>query len=660
MGGRYSKLFNENSAVDLSFEFLKTKEFPYGNIEKDSNGNYINPLVFNLINPNASGDTLYEDFYSSMNQYRNSLRFGYFHSLNNGDEINLTSNLFSSSGLAMGSYGVYYLEVLSNISSLKYNSQNHSFRYSIILQDGIFKDRPIISSWQTSCQSENTELPNYYHDCDNRPPAEQMSFEEAWKSFHLSEDSWKIEVDGIDQIIDYQYNNKIGSNQIVSGFDFEFKNPNSHRTVMYDYGYDHFTNEANVGKDIHEYRYGVYGQISRNITNKLGLTASMRYDGHEFYKNTLSPKMSLVYDDFDIGNFKLMYGKGFKAPSLLVRRVYAGKLNAFESGNHIVVYGNNSGFDIKVWEDLGNGVWDEGEIWYDTDSSGYWNDGEDFLDLGDGILNDGESIYSSTHIPKLDLEEVNSFEIAFSKLFSKNTILEINGYSSEFKNPKPAAIPIMVASDTTFVPNNIVNTLGGISYHYSVIDGDGNNKNGYFIMSYINNDISVNFYGIDLGIRHKTDKIEFKGNCSYFDDSELKEKRKKAELGNSKYAEYLDLYSNTSNLKWNLVATIFDFITYGLDLSVMVKGNKAYDFKSGFFTATANGKGNSYGQFDNWQQNNGQVGGGYVIDLNSIYNLNYNIQLGLSVTNIFESQALTFPLSPKQVRSIEVEIGYKF
>ena len=60
---------------------------------------------------------------------RNHIRFSYFHNLKNGNEINFSTNLFSSTGLAMGSFGVYYIQILSNTSSLKFNSQNHSFKY---------------------------------------------------------------------------------------------------------------------------------------------------------------------------------------------------------------------------------------------------------------------------------------------------------------------------------------------------------------------------------------------------------------------------------------------------------------------------------------------------------------------------------------------------
>ena len=40
-----------------------------------------------------------------------------------------------------------------------------------------------------------------------------------------------------------------------------------------------------------------------------------------------------------------------------------------------------------------------------------------------------------------------------------------------------------------------------------------------------------------------------------------------------------------------------------------------------------------------------------------VINVNY---IGLSVKNVFESQALAFPLSPPLLRSFEIEVGYRF
>ena len=114
------------------------------------------------------------------------------------------------------------------------------------------------------------------------------------------------------------------------------------------------------------------------------------------------------------------------------------------------------------------------------------------------------------------------------------------------------------------------------------------------------------------------------------------------------------------NCDWDYDRTFFDVFIEGFDLGILGKGNKAFDFQSGLFTATSNGTGQDYGTFDNWQKNNGQVGGGFSIDLNAIYSINDNFNLGLSVKNLFEDNSIAFPLSPKQIRTFEFELGYQF
>ena len=53
------------------------------------------------------------------------------------------------------------------------------------------------------------------------------------------------------------------------------------------------------GKDIKEYRYGVYGQIDFIINNEYSInTSSMRFDDHEYYGKSISPRASLVRKNF--------------------------------------------------------------------------------------------------------------------------------------------------------------------------------------------------------------------------------------------------------------------------------------------------------------------------------------------------------------------------
>ena len=52
------------------------------------------------------------------------------------------------------------------------------------------------------------------------------------------------------------------------------------------------------GSDIKEYRYGSYLQIEYPLSDLYYLNSSLRYDNHEFYNQTISPRFSLVRKTF--------------------------------------------------------------------------------------------------------------------------------------------------------------------------------------------------------------------------------------------------------------------------------------------------------------------------------------------------------------------------
>ena len=92
----------------------------------------------------------------------------------------------------------------------------------------------------------------------------------------------------------------------------------------------------------------------------------------------------------------------------------------------------------------------------------------------------------------------------------------------------------------------------------------------------------------------------------------------------------------------------------------MCKGNTPYDFVSGVFQATKDGKGNPYDELEGYKVDGGQVGGGIYVDINFNYQLNYFTHIGFGIKNVFESTTVSFPMSPPIPRSFVIETGYKF
>ena len=127
----------------------------------------------------------------------------------------------------------------------------------------------------------------------------------------------------------------------------------------------------------------------------------------------------------------------------------------------------------------------------------------------------------------------------------------------------------------------------------------------------------------------------------------------------SGFYDYRRVYSNTSNLKASFIFTSLNTFVEGLTTSISLKYNAPYDFVSGDFQATAEGRDEQYLQNSNWNVDPGQIGGGIYADLDMSW-VNGNLHYGFSVKNILETQINTFPLSPKIPRSFEFETGYRF
>ena len=68
---------------------------------------------------------------------------------------------------------------------------------------------------------------------------------------------WWLKYNSDDYIVDYQYNNEFTNRlNFISGFDYEYKDPDTDRTTINDQGVSPITGVTG-GEDIHEYRYGL-------------------------------------------------------------------------------------------------------------------------------------------------------------------------------------------------------------------------------------------------------------------------------------------------------------------------------------------------------------------------------------------------------------------
>jgi outer membrane receptor for ferrienterochelin and colicins len=124
-----------------------------------------------------------------------------------------------------------------------------------------------------------------------------------------------------------QYNNQIGNLIYVAGAQYQKDKADSRGTYLLD-------QDGAIEID----QTGVYGQLEYNFPAiDLDVLVVGRYDNHELYGGNFIPKAALV-KNFDFGSFRLTYGKGIAAPSILNL-----------SGNLFggLVLGNGEGFTLQ-------------------------------------------------------------------------------------------------------------------------------------------------------------------------------------------------------------------------------------------------------------------------------------------------------------------------
>ena len=641
-GGRFTETYDK-IAFDISGSATRANELPYGNSTSDSSS------AIWIFDRSGTPQMLNEDYYAPLEVDRTHVRATGYYYLTPSSELSVFYNYIMGRGYAMGSLGpIYNRDMNQGQYGIKYNNRNHSFRITTIDQIASAQFRHNLGLYQVSNRDANDQ---------------SLPWDETLDAYEKDSTTFWLKFNSKDVIVDYQYNKRFSDRlQLVTGFDYEFKDPDTKRTAIADRGEDPFYGGVR-GDDLNEYRYGVYGQIEKKLIENIALTGSIRFDGHEYYGDKLSPRVALVHDSFMNGSLKLIAGTGFKAPTFLERNILSGVKNYFsgtvEQGfpidfvTHAIVTGaGNHGFTVLEFKDKD----------------------------GNGIYGENDSLMFSNYFGPLKLEELQSIELAYTGLFDKKNMISINGYIGNYKNFKG---PLTLVGSTGPGWNPFVDFFGPLENDEVRQVNFGDNLVSdeqvppyTLFYSYQTLPIDVMFLGIDGGWKHLGSKYEFEMNFSYFNDDDLNEKRDKGKKYenylsypdslefapdsiHSGFYDYRRVYSNTSNFKASLVFTSLNTFVKGLTTSISLKYNAPYDFVSGDFQATAEGQDEQYLQNSSFNVDPGQMGGGIYADLDMSW-VNGNLHYGFSVKNIFETQINTFPLSPKIPRSFEFETGYRF
>ncbi len=195
---------------------------------------------------------------------------------------------------------------------------------------------------------------------------------------------------------------------------------------------------------------GIYIQASRDITSKLKLTASGRYDKNEYFKGRFTPRVTAVYKVAPNNNVRLSYQTAYRFPSNQQQWINL-DLNSYK------LIGGNENF-IKYYNFDTNPA-------YDRDS-----------------LAAGKTIQQK--FGQLKPESLSSFELGYKGLtMNSKLLIDIYGYYGQFTDFLARRIVVQSKSNAAISP------------------ADADTGNVFSVP--INSDVKIKTYGFGIGLDYR-------------------------------------------------------------------------------------------------------------------------------------------------------------
>jgi len=423
--------------------------------------------------------------------------------------------------------------------------------------------------------------------------AARRSFNEAWSGtsptsgialnrgavFKDASRRWNGEV---------QYNQTFSGLNVITGVQWQEDIANSKHTYLLD-----------ANGPIKLDQYGFYAQLEYPIANSgLKLMAAARGDDHELYGFNFIPKAGITYTSH-AGTFRITYGKGIAAPSIL-------NLSANIFGG--LLLGNGEGFTLS----------------------------------------------NGKKIPKLVVETINSIEAGYKGVIDNKLYVDVNAYYNISQNFLSPVKNIADAAHGVFVAKRGATPIQDIIPGTPAVGSP-------FILTYLNFG-KVNTYGVDIGLNYYLNKnLTFVFNYSYFNFSLDKTDMKNDGNGDGKVTN-TDLPINTPknklgfgvNASYNkFFGSIFgrwieayDFFS-GINVAASTNTNIIYG-GSPVVENTRVGR--------SW--NYGPLGGFVNFDMTAGYKFTKHVTLTVSVSNLFNTSERQFVGSPFISRLASAELRF--
>jgi outer membrane receptor protein involved in Fe transport len=260
----------------------------------------------------------------------------------------------------------------------------------------------------------------------------------------------------------YNFKNQIKFAEIIVGGNVRQYNLFSDGTI--------FNEDPDDGNDFERVvinEYGVYSQISKTLADALKLTGSLRYDKNENFEGQITPRISAVYTFNENHNVRASFQTGFRNPDTQAQFIF------FPVGTNTLL-----------------GSTEANAARYGVHNGGGWTRGSYEAYLASGGSLQGEegtptggdpNLLVTANIPYVGPEKLQSFEVGYKGLFTKDILIDLNGYYTDYKD--------------------FIGSLDVASKRATTHQGNTINA-GTIFSPYVNSAATVSSYGVGIGITY--------------------------------------------------------------------------------------------------------------------------------------------------------------
>ena len=639
-----------------------------------------------------------------------------FYTLGNGHNLKISPSYLHAKGYTMGSIGAYYNKKYENMMvDVQYATDNHNLRYHIINQGtkSIFRD-PLARFQTVNGLSFDEAIERAG---TGSVIGDSLTWFQDYKGMgHFVDYQFNTDIGfanhqiGIVSGIDYEsLDPKSGRTMFDdNGWDYfrdeevtDAKDVKEYRIGSYiQFDTDLRKNLSITGSaryDYHEY-FGEFLSPKLAIVKDKFINGSLKLMiGRGFRAPSLAERW--VYSG--------------------TKNYVTGNISGSEYVLHAMAFGNRNGFTLNNY--VNNNY---NEEFTDTNENGTWEYTEPnsfVYDEGDSLIYSREvkplklEITNTIELSYLGLlkknlifemgayvSEYENFKTSLQHIATTGMWYFSTDQTGNFPNQGPPSYPPVYApTDPTMI---------------EIIEDERSQvlPTNVVALTYTSLPVKTTVWGFETGIKYYSDKFDLDLNYTHFNDQDLKNKREKGEKyrkflaydfsvnngvweegedfddlngndtwdegesftpgiaelaqyandgGLKQYEDFILIYGNTPNHQLNFSITVHNLFLKDLSVVLQTRAVSEFEFKSGWFQATKDGDGGSkpiYRESQTFYRDRGPVGGGFYSNLDINYQLKENYSIGFSVKNIFESDAISFPLSPKQPRYFVFETGYRF